>query len=72
MVWQSVISIINNIEHDLNINLLQFLFIERDWGDRPNPDKSQSWNPNRRTWVGGDTQSDDNLPEWYVPSNNVF
>ncbi|XP_053623992.1 GRB10-interacting GYF protein 2 isoform X2 [Plodia interpunctella] len=37
---------------------------ERDWGDRPNPDKSQNRN-NRRTWVGSDSQNDE-LPEWAV------
>ncbi|XP_026331904.1 GRB10-interacting GYF protein 2-like isoform X3 [Hyposmocoma kahamanoa] len=37
---------------------------ERDWGDRPPQDK-QSWNSNRRGW-GGDTQNEDNLPEWAV------
>ncbi|CAB3259051.1 unnamed protein product [Arctia plantaginis] len=37
---------------------------ERDWGDRPSGEKSQSWNTNRRTWVGGDTQNEENLPEW--------
>lgn len=41
-------------------------FTERDWGDRPTQDKQQSWNSNRRTWVGGDTQNEENLPEWFV------
>ncbi|XP_075991192.1 GIGYF family protein Gyf isoform X2 [Anticarsia gemmatalis] len=38
---------------------------ERDWGDRPTGEKSQPWSTNRRTWVGGDLQSnEENLPEW--------
>ncbi|KAI8430632.1 hypothetical protein MSG28_000835 [Choristoneura fumiferana] len=36
---------------------------ERDWGDRPNQEKPPSWNTNRRTW-GGDSQNEENLPEW--------
>ncbi|CAH0746180.1 unnamed protein product [Diatraea saccharalis] len=37
---------------------------ERDWSDRPTQDKPQNWNSNRRTWVGGETQNSDDLPEW--------
>ncbi|KAH9636485.1 hypothetical protein HF086_002185 [Spodoptera exigua] len=41
---------------------------DRDWGDRPSNEKSQSWN-NRRTWVAGDSQNnEENLPEWAVES----
>ncbi|XP_061719575.1 GRB10-interacting GYF protein 2 isoform X2 [Cydia pomonella] len=36
---------------------------ERDWGDRPNQDKSPLWNHNRRTW-GGEAQNEEILPEW--------
>ncbi|RVE53089.1 hypothetical protein evm_002186 [Chilo suppressalis] len=40
---------------------------DRDWGERQTQDKPQTWSSNRRTWVGGDTQNnDDNLPEWAV------
>ncbi|CAH0716719.1 unnamed protein product, partial [Brenthis ino] len=38
---------------------------DRDWSERPTQDRPQSWNSNRRTW-GGDTQNEDNLPEWAV------
>lgn len=44
--------------------LILICLAERDWGDRPSGEKSQSWNTNRRTWVGGDTQNEENLPEW--------
>ncbi|CAG4962246.1 unnamed protein product [Parnassius apollo] len=38
----------------------------REWGERPIQDRPQSWNSNRRTWVGGEGNNDDNLPEWAV------
>ncbi|CAH2035378.1 unnamed protein product, partial [Iphiclides podalirius] len=41
---------------------------DRDWGDRPVQDRPQSWNSNRRPWVGGEGHNDDNLPEWAVDS----
>ncbi|CAH2103109.1 unnamed protein product [Euphydryas editha] len=40
---------------------------DRDWSERPIQDRPQSWNSSRRTWIGGDTQNnEDNLPEWAV------
>ncbi|XP_023949060.2 GRB10-interacting GYF protein 2 isoform X2 [Bicyclus anynana] len=40
---------------------------DRDWSDidrRPTQERPQPWSATRRTWGGGDTTNDDNLPEW--------
>nr|XP_032526709.1 GRB10-interacting GYF protein 2-like isoform X4 [Danaus plexippus plexippus] len=40
---------------------------DRDWSDRPSGERPQSWAPSRRQWPG-DSNNDDNLPEWAVDS----
>nr|XP_026500658.1 GRB10-interacting GYF protein 2 isoform X6 [Vanessa tameamea] len=41
---------------------------DRDWSERPVQDRPQSWNSSRRTWMGDNQNSEDNLPEWAVDS----
>ncbi|XP_072931273.1 uncharacterized protein Gyf isoform X2 [Epargyreus clarus] len=41
---------------------------DREWGERPNQERQQSWNSNRRTWMDEAQNNDDNLPEWAVDS----
>ncbi|XP_039763367.1 GRB10-interacting GYF protein 2 isoform X3 [Pararge aegeria] len=44
---------------------------DRDWSEgdrRTNQDRPQPWSASRRSWVGGDNNNEENLPEWAMDS----